>query len=69
MDVQSLLPTDERNEMKLTKRGKKVRAVAILIGIYLVYQVICNLWYVGPGFPTEDFIGYCWGDMIACTMP
>lgn len=55
--------------MKLTKRGKRVRAVAIVIGIYLIYQIIGNLWYVGPGFPTEEFLGYCWGNMIECTLP
>ena len=25
--------------MKLTKRGKQVRAVAIIIGIYLLFQI------------------------------
>lgn len=55
--------------MKLTKRGKRVRAVAIIIGIYLMYQIIGNVWYVGPGFSTEEFLGYCFGDMIQCTLP
>ncbi len=52
--------------MKLTKRGKRVRAILILLGIYFMYQVITNLWYVGPNWPTEDFLGYCWGSMMEC---
>jgi len=53
-------------KVKLTKRGKRVRAVLILLGIYFMYQIITNLWYVGPEWPTEDFLGYCWGSMMEC---
>lgn len=44
--------------MKLTKRGKRVRAVLILAIIYSVYLVTANLWWTGAGF--------CWGSMDAC---
>lgn len=52
--------------MKLTKRGKRVRAVVILIGLYLIWQVATHLWWVGIGSPSEDFIGYCWGSFTQC---
>lgn len=44
--------------MKLTKRGKRVRAVAILLGIIAIYYLMGHIWWVGDG--------YCWGDMIEC---
>jgi hypothetical protein len=44
--------------MKLTKRGKRVRAVLILAAIVAVWHIASNLWWVGDG--------YCWGDMIEC---
>lgn len=47
--------------MKLTKRGKRVRALVILIGVYLMYQVIINLWWTGSD--------YCWGSMLECVPP
>ena len=46
--------------MKLTKRGKRVRAVLILIGLFVIWQVSMNLWW------TED--GYCWGTMVKCML-
>lgn len=52
--------------MKLTKRGKRLSVVLILLVFYFVYQVITNLWYVGPNWPTEDLIGYCWGSAWEC---
>jgi hypothetical protein len=52
----------------LTKRGKRVRAIAILIGIYLIYQIIGNVWWVGVGAPTEDFMGYCFDSMADCVV-
>lgn len=55
--------------MKLTKRGKRVRAVGIIIGLYAIYQITGHIWYVGPGFPTEDLLGYCFDTMIECTLP
>jgi hypothetical protein len=44
--------------MKLTKRGKRVRAVAILLGFVAVYYITSHIWWV------EDH--YCWGTMIEC---
>lgn len=48
--------------MKLTKRGKRVRAVLILIGLSLFIYAVCkisgHLWW------TED--GYCWGEFDVC---
>ena len=52
--------------MKLTKRGKRVRAILILIALVLIYQVATHLWWVGTDAPTSDFLGYCWGDMFEC---
>lgn len=46
--------------MKLTKRGKRVRAVAILAGIILIYYVINHIWWT----PT----GYCWGTATECLL-
>ena len=47
--------------MKLTKRGKRVRAVAIILGILFILWVVSNLWWVGNG--------YCWGSIIECNFP
>lgn len=44
--------------MKLTKRGKRVRAVAILFGIIAIYYILNHIWWVGNG--------YCWGSMVKC---
>lgn len=46
--------------MKLTKRGKRVRAVLILIALFAIWQVSINLWW------TKD--GYCWGTMVECML-
>lgn len=46
--------------MKLTKRGKRVRAIVlILIALYATIQVSANLWYMGES-------GYCWGSFEKC---
>ncbi len=55
--------------MKLTKRGKRVRAVAIVILVVGIYYVATSFWWVGVGAPTEDFLGYCFGDMVECFYP
>ena len=44
--------------MKLTKRGKRVRAIAIVFGLIAIYYITNNIWWVGNG--------YCWGDMVKC---
>jgi hypothetical protein len=49
----------------ITKRGKRVRAVAILIGAILIWQIVANLWWVGNS-PNADFLGWCWGSMNEC---
>lgn len=46
--------------MKLTERGKRVRAVFILVAIVATWQVMGHLWWVGDG--------YCWGDMTECML-
>jgi hypothetical protein len=44
--------------MKLTKRGKRVRAVLILAAIVGGYWVLNHIWWVGDH--------YCFGEMIEC---
>jgi hypothetical protein len=46
------------DQMRLTKRGKRVRAILILAAIATIYYVTLNVWWVGDG--------YCWGDMTEC---
>jgi hypothetical protein len=50
----------------ITKRGKRVRAVAILAGLFLLWQIATNVWWVGIDSPQADFIGWCFDDMTAC---
>jgi len=46
--------------VKLTRRGKRVRAVIlILFALYATVQVTANLWYV-------EGSGYCWGSYEKC---
>lgn len=52
----------------ITKRGKRVRAVAILIGLWLIWQVATNVWWVGIGAPTADFLGWCFDGMTECVV-
>jgi hypothetical protein len=44
--------------MKLTKRGKRVRAILILAGMALLYWVTGNFWW------NESSI--CIGEMVEC---
>jgi hypothetical protein len=44
--------------MKLTKRGKRVRAIAILLGLVAIYFIVNHIWWTGTG--------YCWGDINKC---
>jgi hypothetical protein len=44
--------------MKLTKRGKRVRAIAILLGLIAIYYIVNNIWWTGTG--------YCWGNINEC---
>jgi len=44
--------------MKLTKRGKRVRAVAILIGLWAIWYISGHVWWV------DDH--YCFGKMTEC---
>ncbi len=52
----------------LTKRGKQVRAIALLIGVILIWQVSANLWWVGIDAPSAQFFGWCWGSMSQCVV-
>ena len=48
--------------MKLTKRGKRVRAIVLLLlALFIVSQVSANLWYMGES-------GYCWGSYEKCLL-
>lgn len=47
--------------MKLTKRGKRVRAVAIILWALLVVYVAGHINYTGQGLT-----GYCWGTITEC---
>jgi hypothetical protein len=44
--------------MKLTKRGKRVRAIAILLGLVAIYYIVNHIWWTGTG--------YCWGSIDKC---
>jgi len=52
----------------ITKRGKKVRAIAIAVGIIVIWQVVTNLWWVGIDAPNAEFLGWCWGLMSECVV-
>jgi hypothetical protein len=52
----------------ITKRGKRVRAVAIAIGLILICQIASNLWWVGLDAPNADLLGWCWGSMTECVV-
>ncbi len=52
--------------MRLTKRGKRVRALAIALGVALIVWVSGSWWWVGIGSPKADFIGWCIGSMSEC---
>ena len=58
----------ERWNKMITKRGKRVRAVAIALGIILAWQIAANLWWVGIDAPTAEFLGWCWGSMTECVV-
>jgi hypothetical protein len=51
----------------ITKRGKRVRAIAILllasVALWAAWQVSTHLWYVGEG---GNWLGYCWGTVEEC---
>jgi hypothetical protein len=44
--------------MRLTKRGKRVRAILILAAGVAIYYVTGHIWWVGDS--------YCWGTMTEC---
>jgi hypothetical protein len=47
--------------MKLTKRGKRVRAVALVLWAVLVIYLAGHINYTGQGVT-----GYCWGTIAEC---
>lgn len=51
----------------ITRRGKRVRAVAILLAVsfalWAAWQVAGHLWYVGE---SGNWLGYCWGTAEEC---
>lgn len=50
----------------ITKRGKRVRAVAIVVGLWALWFVISHVWWIGIEAPQADFLGWCFGDMTEC---
>jgi len=44
--------------MRLTKRGRVVVALAILLALAGAVMVSANLWWTGSG--------YCWGSLNSC---
>jgi hypothetical protein len=46
--------------MKLTKRGKRVRAISIVLALALVYWVSGQVWWTPNG--------YCFGEMAECVL-
>lgn len=52
-------PRNDERLMKLTKRGKRVRAVVLIsLALYATIQVSANLWWTDSG--------YCWGSYEKC---
>jgi hypothetical protein len=47
--------------MKLTKRGKRVRAIALVIWVLAVVYLAGHINYTGQGLT-----GYCWGTITKC---
>lgn len=45
--------------MKLTKRGRRVRAVAIVAGLLAIWWISGHIWWTGDA-------GYCIGTMKEC---
>jgi len=50
--------TKKGAQMKLTKRGKRVRAVLIVLWILVLYYLVSHINWVGDG--------YCWGTIEKC---
>ena len=49
----------EGDPMKLTRRGKIVRAVILIaVALYLTTKVASSLWWTDSG--------YCWGEYETC---
>lgn len=46
------------SKVRLTKRGKRVRAILILLAIVAYYYLVSHIWWTGTG--------YCWGTGIEC---
>ena len=54
----NITTTKKKAKMKLTKRGKRVRAVAWLGGFIVIYILATHINWVGDG--------YCWGTIDKC---
>ena len=50
----------------ITKRGKRVRALAIAAGLAFLVWVSGSVWWVGIDSPKADFLGWCIGSMSEC---
>jgi hypothetical protein len=50
----------------LTPRGWLVLVVVALFGLWGMWEIASNLWWVGVGEPEADLWGWCWGTMTEC---
>jgi hypothetical protein len=50
----------------ITKRGKRVRALGIALGVALIVWVSGSWWWVGLDSPKAEFLGWCIGSMTEC---
>lgn len=50
--------------MKLTKRGKRVRAVLILLALWGLWQVSAHLFWTGTGWDWCNPAAECVGAMV-----
>ena len=46
--------------------GKRVRALAIALGVALIVWVSGSWWWVGISSPKADLLGWCIGSMTEC---
>ena len=44
--------------MRMTRKMRLLRTAFIIVGIWLFFQIIGNLWWTGST--------YCWGDAAKC---
>lgn len=50
----------------ITRRGKRVRALAIALGLAVIVWASGHVWWVGIGSPKAEILGWCIGSMNEC---